>query len=466
MEVEKDPGLLAKGYERPLRYVYDASLKKDGGAFRYVFEEGALRCSVNAEQGDRKCLVSREEMSAIGRQRPGFVYIDVGCWSDNADGNGTKRRDFGMVCGPNVYLCEFTRQGVPSASSVPSVRQFIAELATYGCIVNVLGYLRARETAINTVNDPNLYLFLGDLHMPPVSWFHKTIELAMPSPAMERMPPTWFLELPAIRRHLSKRDYKLMNYYSASTVARQNNSIRKAKADIFEQAGDDLVTFLDAICNITTELKHKTHFVQTGDMFELWLGREYQYQSDGHNSLWLGAESPNRVADWILEVMIHNMPVIEAFRRLENTGLQEIKYVWGNHDSYVKDDVVTSQVGLIKRDPFYTGLNGDLYIEHGHRFDTANHDGISYLFKGPFWANAAFNVPVVRQLEGPARSVTGIGHPKERDGYLLGATLVYLHDRYDFNINPFSIYVMGHTHARKLLRYNIRAEYHLHEGSG
>jgi len=55
---------------------------------------------------------------------------------------------------------------------------------------------------------------------------------------MERMPPTWFLELPVIRRHLSKRDYKLMNY--SSTVARQNNSIRKAKADIFEQAGDDL----------------------------------------------------------------------------------------------------------------------------------------------------------------------------------------------------------------------------------
>jgi hypothetical protein len=468
--VEDEQRLRGRRYARPVRFVHDRSLANRRGAFRYVFEEGSLSCSVAAQAGRRICLVSREEMSAVARQRPSFVYADTGCWVDNADGGGTRRRDFVLVCGPHVYLCELAQAGATARSRIASVDGLFAELAAQGVIVSVNGYLRARDMLdARTLRDPTLYMFMGDLHLAPVSWFFSTTDLVAVTTSSERQPPRWMLNLPAMRR---QGDYRMRNYYSCAQRERERGHGRSARGpisgnpDIFQSAGRDLVRFVDGLCGLPAATRSRLHFIQTGDMLELWLGRPYQYEQGHREPAWLDDESSNRVSDWALEIAVQNTPVFEAFRRLDRAGLAEVKYLWGNHDAYLKSSDVASQVGLPRRDPSYRGLNGDLFAEHGHRFDRSNHDNTS-AWSGPAGANAAYYIPVLREAEPLARQLTSIGHPSRmRDCYLLGATLIHLYERYDQHRNPFSIYVMGHSHDRKLFRFDIRTEFHLYDASG
>jgi hypothetical protein len=358
--VEVNPQLWAKEYARPLRYIYDKSLKGETGAFRYVFEEGSLRCSKTAEIGNRVCLVSKGEITAIARESPSFVYADNGCWADDPEGTGLpiRRRDFVLVCGPNVYLCELIMGTEAPKSNVSSVQRLFTELAQRGCGVNVLGYSRARDMFnTSSINDPNLFLFLGDLHLPPVSWFYTEEEMKAIKTKVN--PPEWLGSLPPMRRNKPMYDY-----YSLVKTSWDKGEVRRAHSpggdpDIFRSAGDDLVGFLRALSELSPATKQILHFIQTGDMFELWLNRPYQYQPGYFDPSWLDMESPNRVSSWALEVMIQNIYVIEAFRQLERAGLAEVSYVWGNHDAYLKEAEVTSQLDLPPRKPFLT-LMGDV----------------------------------------------------------------------------------------------------------
>lgn len=459
-EIETNTNLRMGAYQRALNYTYDGSLGGGQGGFHYVFNEGALDCSVSAQHGERICICSKEEMSAVQRVRPSFVYADVGCWVDNADGNNTKRRDFLLVCGVNVYLCEFVSGGSVPTSNVASVDALFRAIAAQGHGIRVIQYGAARPPlAPQTATDPNLYLFVGDLHLPPVSWFHTGMELAVIT--QTRQPPHWLANLPAMKR---QPDYKMLNYYTAAQLHREGhpNGPRENAADIFKAAGLDLICFLDCLSNLPSNIKSVLHFIQTGDMFEMWLSREYQYQTGLVDPQWIDAQSVNRVSDWGLEVIIQNRPLFEAFRKLDAAGLVETKYTWGNHDAYLKDHRVTQQLGQPRRDPSYKGLSGDVWSEHGHRIDRSNFDNVSSS-AGPTGANAAFYVPVLRKAEPMVRAITSIGHPsKERDCYLLGATLDYLHERFDLGNKPFAIFVMGHSHSRQLFRFDIRTTYSLH----
>jgi predicted phosphodiesterase len=339
-----------------------------------------------------------------------------------------------------------------------------------GCRINVLSYIRARDTlATSTANDPKLFLFLGDLHLPPVYWFYRDNEVSATSTIIE--PPDWLQNLPAMRR---QTNYQMNQYYSRAQLDRKHNRDLKAHGpvygnpDIFQSAGADLMIFLNAIIDLSPATKQLLHFIQTGDMFEMWQDRPYQYQPGYFDPHWLDSESPNRVSNWALEVMIQNTPVIDAFQNLERAGLAEVKYVWGNHDAYLKETEVISQLNLPPRQPAFNALNGDLFCEHGHRFDRKNFDNTDYGFtSGPSVSNKVYKYPILREAEDFGREFTSIGHPsKQLDCHLLGATLIYLYQRYDLLENPFSIYIMGHSHKHNLLRFNIRAEFHLYEGSG
>jgi len=467
--VEDDTRLRAPTDVRLLNYVFDRRLGGGRGGFRYVFDQGSLQCSYPAQSDAKICLVSRHEPNNIRRDRPSFVYLDCGCWVDNSDGKNTQRRDFGLVCGPHVYSCVFVGNQTAPRSRIPSVQRLFSELAQQGCGVTVRKYDRAHPPmALTTPNDPTLYLFLGDLHLPPVSWFYNRFDVGFN--VVQYDPPVWLAKTTAMR---CQPNDLLRNYYSIAQYNRECGIRRVAKSrissilgnpDIFRFAGNDLVRFLDALSNLSPETKRLLHFIQTGDMLEMWAGREYQFRVRGRWTKWLDRESPNRTADWALEIMIQNTPVFEAFRRLQNAGLAEIKFLWGNHDAYLKKKNVTEQLGLPDRDSVY--INQHLYVEHGHRFDPANFDEVpDELFSGPTITNLNYYAPCSRSLEPYARDLKG--DPPFRVTTMRGAMLIYLYQRYDEHTNPFSIYVLGHTHNRFLQTCDIRVvpkerEYDLH----
>ena len=68
-------------------------------------------------------------------------------------------------------------------------------------------------------------------------------------------------------------------------------------------------------------------------------------------------------------------------------------------------------------------------------------------------------MPGLRKLEWIGRKKSSNTNPKEEDGYLLGATLLCLLDRFHEKRTPFAIYTIGHTHRAVLARFDVRAEY-------
>jgi hypothetical protein len=277
--------------------------------------------------------------------------------------------------------------------------------------------------------------------------------------------PAWLEGAPAMA---GQPDGRLRDAYQCAAFHRAMGEVPKVKRldgqnpDVSGQAGETLVRFLDALSSLDKEVRAKLHFVHLGDMFELWIGRGYHLVPgpDGEPT-WRYPQSVDVVADWCLEVMIQNTPVFSALRRLEGAGLAEVKYLAGNHDGYLLKPEVPTHLGLRARDPFYRGLNGDLLAEHGHRFDGCNFDNVDGkdFFSGPHVSGLLMDYPFLRKLEEPLGTLRGLRSVQQRDAHLLGATLLYLDELTELEQKPFSIYAMGHSHRRMLVRFNIRTEY-------
>jgi len=128
---------------------------------------------------------------------------------------------------------------------------------------------------------------------------------------------------------------------------------------------------------------------------------------------------------------------------------------------YLMKEELAIQLALSARESVYRGLNGDLQIEHGHRFDGSNFDNVNgqKLNSGPGVTELLHLLPFLRKYEPALGAIRVLTDPSSRDGYLLGATLLYLLERFQTRRKPFSIYVMGHTHEPTLVRFDVRAEY-------
>jgi len=459
--VEASAALAAKGYSRTLKYQSDLGLDNQDWPFRYDLDAGELRCSDSVRSGQRICYVPREAETVLASSRPSFVYLDVGCWADDSDGNGTPRRDFGLVCGQHVYLCECLGQPVVPVTRVPAVNELFTGLAKLGCGVRVVEYARARDFDRKTWQDPNLYLLLGDLHLPPAGWFHSQSDVL---PAPRREVPAWLAGTAAMARQRNgfiQQDYDRARFRQAMGEAPYALALDGDNPDISMHAGESLVRFLGALAALDTHLRSRLHFIHLGDLFELWIGRKY-HLVPGPDGMprWRLPESADIVADWCLEVMVQNEPVFAALRRLEGAGLAEVKYLVGNHDGYLLKPELTVQLGLPPRAPLYRGLNGDLLAEHGHRFDSWNFDNVNggELLSGPGLTRLLLLKPSLRKLEGALGKMM-FWTPKQRDLHMLGATLLFLDERFQQQKKPFSIYAMGHSHKRMLVRFDVRAEY-------
>jgi UDP-2,3-diacylglucosamine pyrophosphatase LpxH len=468
--VEDSRALAAKDHERPSTYTLSRDFSRTLGPAYRMKEDGDVDCSFFPEQEKRTCFAVRGAETTLAKEDPTFVYLDVGCWADDADGSGTRRRDFGLVCGPHVYLCEYVGKPVVPNTRVPAVRDFFTGMANLGCGARVLGYAQARDVDRKTWEDSEVYLLLGDLHLPPAIWFHWPADLISPPP---RPLPEWLERAPAMAR---QKDYRLHNHYDiasykpstypvAALLAKVEmpdpNPWANTNPDISGGAGREAARFLRCVASLDQTLRSRLHFIQLGDLFELWIGRSYHLVpgADG-NPKWRSPASADTVANWCLEVMVQNAPVFAALHRLQQAGLAEVRYLGGNHDGYLLQEDLPAQLALPRREPFYQGLHGDLMVEHGHRFDGSNHDNVkgTPLYSGPGVTRALLLFPWLRQLEGTKEDVWSLWQPRQRKLYHLGATVLYLYDRLELKRKPFSIYAMAHTHARILTRLHVRAK--------
>ena|GEM_PF-2943892 len=451
MPIEDNASILAGSYSKPVKYNWNPKLNEGEGGLSFTLEENDVTCSATPGGKNDILKVNSGKVNEMVTSSPSFIYLDCGAWVDDADGYGLKRRNFGLVCGPHVYLCSFYRrqnkQQLRGTSKVKSVEDFLDGLAQSGCGVTVDHYARASDKmplSANTKDDPTLYLFLGDLHLPPISWFVKQLELKAEYEEWRKRRPDWPEDFPP--------------------------PPLQPQADIFRSAGADLTFFLNGLCSLPSSVKDLLHFIQLGDMFELWLGRTYQFQPGLWEPNWVGNESIGTTAFWAWEVLAQNKDVAKAFEELGKANLKEVKYLWGNHDAYLKDPKVTDRLNQPQRDRFYVGLSEDLYAEHGHRFDSSNYDNVSgFKFtnlkswvKGPAVVSLLYQMPVLRKAESFARKVTG--QMPALDTNLLGATVLYLSIHHDppesqqspaIAGHPFSIYVMAHSHVPQLFTFKI-----------
>ena len=208
------------------------------------------------------------------------------------------------------------------STRIPAVRDFFVGLAERGGGTRVVQYSYARDLDRKTIGDPSLYVILGDLHLPPVTWFYSNAQIAFPA---VREIPDWLAQTPAMLR---QKNWFLRDYYGKAAHDRETGQVPGANSpiyghpDIFGHAGAHLVHFISALTCLDESLRKRLHFIHTGDMFELWVGRDYQLMpgEDG-KPRWKDHYSPERVADWALEVIIQNTPVFSALRRMEDVGL-------------------------------------------------------------------------------------------------------------------------------------------------
>lgn len=414
--IEDDVTKKAGGNTVVFNYSHDPALSYDNDV-RFKYEEGALKCSHVVVFDKRICDPSEDKRAAV-KEHASFIYMDVGCWVDNADGHQTKCRNFGLVCGPHVYLCSFTREKKAPHSRVPSVQKFFREMLSKDCGTEVIKYAYTGDETRRPEEDSELYLFLGDLHLPPLSW-------GIPYTPMEK-----FLSDP----------------------------------DIFKEAYIDLDTFLNGIRKLSADTKKLTHFIHTGDMFEMWLGRPYLFKNGYNMPEWIDNEAPAKAVEWGKDVIDRHQSTFEALQEIWEGDFAEVKFLWGNHDDYLKESYVTVNLRQPERYAYYSGQKGNIFCEHGHRFDQKNFDnqpadGSNILNTQNIINYIAYGLPGTRKLEVATRLVTGIGHLEEREAYIIGASRSNLNLRLDQKKKPFNAYVMGHTHRSLLNRCIIEPKF-------
>jgi len=468
MFIEDSKEYQSQTYEKIIEFTSDkTSGKKE---FRWNYDSGELLC--NAKAPRINCVIDSNDLDFVSAQKSSFVYLDVGVWSEY-DG----QYNFGLISGPDVYLMEFLPKEtstVTPTSKNETINNFLDDIKKSGHSFRVVSYAQAQKVPNESQDDQEVYLFLPDYHLPPISWFYKNKK--NPKVNSEIQEPVsnneWLLNSAAFR-NLNSGSLDLETSLRLKNLDDSSKTRRKHKSDIFGNAGNALVLFLSSLVNASFITKKHLHIIHIGDMFELWMNRPYQFrvESASDKPVFVSGGVQN-VQSWLLESMLMNLDVMKTHREIEgevkNGNIAEIKYIWGNHDAYLMYDSVTSDCEIPARTRSFDSSNSSIHAEHGHRFDSFNHDYIKRTFGGikdpwgVLLCNMTFKFPGMRKLEEKGRKmVKAISHgPEFRDIFVLGSSIIHLNQIINQKKTPFGIFVMGHTHIRDLGIVNIGTKYH------
>lgn len=365
---------------------------------------------------------------------PGYIYLDVGVWAGNS-------YNFGLICGRNVWLCNFTHNSVhqpfedqawwPSRSKGPEpLRIFEKEMA----FTNKHGFSVEAYAHVPGDNPPPsnlLYLIIPDMHLTAL-------------PNFKEFANKTYDEISRIYRDANKalnREY--VPIIRREEIVRYAAYRRGKDADIFGKAGVALYDFLDFVTNLLlNKLDKKIKVIQIGDMYELWQGmgewNTYFDTDPNTNGLIFEKDAIGHLKNRIAGIEVQHKRLLMQFKYLDT--LKAIIYLYGNHDVYLVDK-------MREKNKQWNALLGDrlprkthyyennMAFEHGHRMDDFNVDG-NWL--GAFITDLVYWMPILRKLD-----------PDRREIYhRLSAIDVYYHN-YLLD-RPISVFIMGHTHQADL----------------
>ncbi len=411
---------------------------------------------------------------------PVFVLMDCGRWGGRMTVGGPSQRYFGVVWGPWAALCEYCPD-----SSYANDQNLIADPGTGKPVPNhpineLLLQLRAGggasirlvkaewSPAPNT-NDTNwktdwstIYVVLPDLHLP--------VSVRPPGPGVDgaRMGRFGYCDAYTVFNPKAKipltqvtpgADGMVTNPLTGSVELGESGQTwfkRYRDGDIFglpdSTACRDLVDF----CRRLSGAPHRSrvHFVQVGDMYDLWIGLIAFFDDLKTDRIVLGDRDGVRAGDFIdfwcdrTNQIFDATPVADPtapggtrplgmISAMTGLAVREKSFLWGNHDNYL---AAHTPAGIPQR--IREIRKGGVYIEHGQRPDPDNRDGN---ISGHSKTNGVFVHPSLRAFD-----------PTRRGYFTSGAALAYA-QRPDFGV-----YVMGHTHMPYLSRVRVQLQKSLH----
>ena len=371
-----------------------------------------------------------------------FIYLDVGRWGGKLNSPGLKgkseHRDFGIVCGGHVLLCYFSSNPLPkpkiqgSDEAAKNIEELFNKICDKKCGIEVDKW----ESITKEKSNPEtIYIILGDLHLPIVNYnpYFRQIEDIDSGMRIKRT-TTYYSAIKdetAMGRTIGELHTKLDTKSYQDLYNWYENYLY---GDIFSGGEADLCLFLERIQKVEDNLP--VHFIQVGDMYDLWIGLDRYYEEKdappGEVALRkdLGNNEPEEFIEyWIKRSKDCNSKLVQL---IEGLNVKKT-FLYGNHDNYLNAYNPTPN----SRGKRFYRENG-LYIEHGHWIDSSNYDGNKF---GHWMTNWVFEDSWVRGAD-----------PQRRHFYTGGSSIEY------YSAGDFKIFIMGHTHMPYLTKVNVEVE--------
>ncbi|MGB7759722.1 MAG: hypothetical protein WBL61_07835 [Bryobacteraceae bacterium] len=356
-----------------------------------------------------------------------FIYLDVGFW-------GGTQRDFALVCGPVVWLCEWKKGDAPApadfySQNLVNFRKAIWEF-------NVVSYTRATHPDGSTGDLSNLdiWLLLPDTHMWPdtAELCRRRNEFLGSAPSKEA------------------RDQAEQHLATPAAISTEENT------NAFGEAGGRSLERMLRHVQKAMGSSYNVRIVQVGDLFEMWSPISWLIDDEPllrNQWLQLSDVARERIPKWL--GMVYRNPHNKASLDLMLDPKMGTRYLYGNHDVYMATGEWASTgidcIDKLKGSRAWTIVGTPpIWLEHGHRFQGPNNDGSAF---GPF-VNTMVNVkPELRKLTGtfdkPEKNCWGSYVPKASLWFLLAnhASLKSEPGQPQFTMpDRFRIFCQGHSH--------------------
>jgi hypothetical protein len=446
-------------------------------------------------ESEEEPSVSPEQGNVI-RFQPYFVYLDVGRWG------GVSDRNFGVIYGDDrltyVAVCEY----VPSGSYLNTLPGVPPEHSSHQVIQTVIGFLNSSGSrvvdgvCIGRMVDTNgrLYFLLGDVHLPVyASGAHRLhrvqcridgnyIRYIQNTPdersALERFAASGIAS-PLI---LSGGDIEVRRISTVSgwRINYLNNDIFTVQSS--NAPADDLSYLVQqsrlwengeqGLQGAEGRPRAPIHFIQLGDMYELWVGLRRLFLETSSPSLRLQrprcvdceveseycpltssstgtVTAEGVIRDWVNCIHQNTTWAVGGSSRatvrlslaegLASCGFSHMTWLYGNHDNYL--GILHRQLGLPQREPSYSARG--IHVEHGHAGDEYNRDGEA---GGHAITQCGAFVWNLR----PFTNYDFIQNRQRRQ------FIEYSVRKYIEPSQLFRVFAMAHTHAPYLARVSVR----------